>query len=89
MAVERVFVMKLHRREQRRMSGFDGQYLAGIGRKLSFDELLIGLWKSILAEFDLDGDLPIARRANFDFIRRVFDETIGGRAQLRIVEDEP
>ena len=88
-AVERVFVMKLHRREQRCMSRFDGEYLAVIGHKLSFDELLIGLLQSILAEFDLDGDLPIARWADFDFIRWIFDETLGRRTQLGIVEDEP
>jgi hypothetical protein len=87
--VERVFVVELHRGEQGHMPGFDGQNVEIIGRNLCFHELLVRLWQSVLAELDLDGDLPIARRADFDLVRRVFNKISGRRTQLRIIEDEP
>src|SRR5882724_2430120 len=50
---------------------------------------MVGLGQSVLAVPDLDGDLPVGRRADLDIVCRVFDGRLRRGTQLRVVENEP
>lgn len=55
-----------------------------IGKDGLLDELLIGVIQGVLLDAQLDGDLPIARRADELDVVGIDDGRLGGTAQLRV-----
>jgi hypothetical protein len=60
-----------------------------IFRNLTLHEHLIWLGQGICSQPDLDGDFPVARRADLDVVEGVLDNHLGRGAQLWVVQQEP
>src|ERR1700685_2710410 len=71
------------------MSRFDVQNAKLVHCHLLLYEWGIWLGQGVLAEPDLDGNLPVSRRADLDIIPRIVDDCPGRRTQLRVVQNKP
>ena len=88
-SVERIAMMEGHLSQRSGVSRQDGQDRKGITRQLSLNKHIIGLRQRVLADADLDRDLPVARRADQDIIVAIGDQCASLIRELRVIEDEP
>src|SRR5208337_1563688 len=88
-AVERVFVVRRQRLHERRMSQLDPQQTEPVRRQFPRQEGCGRFAEGELLQPGLDSDFPAGRYAHELLIRRVFDPRLGGRAEVRVVPDEP
>ncbi len=85
--VEWVSMVKWQPDHPRGMRGQDGEQVEAVRVQGKVDEILIGPVELPLAQADLDGDLPVGRRADEHFIRRVLDNRLRRRTELGIAFD--
>src|SRR5215470_12808600 len=82
-------MMKREGRQDARVPRLDRQNLEGVPDDTALHEVAVRGVEVELSQANLDGDLPVTRRADEDVIPRVADQLQGGGAQLRVVQHEP
>jgi hypothetical protein len=81
--------MEAHGDQRYGVPGLDGKDLETVVEDGLLDERLVSDIQSVLLNADLDGDLPVARRADEFDVVGINDGGVCGPAQLRIGQVEP
>src|SRR6266705_2205450 len=82
-------MMQRHSRKCCRVLRNNGEDAEIVGRDLPLHKYLIPFGQRILAEADLDRDLPIRGRADLDIVVCIRDQAIRGNTESQIVQEKP